>query len=259
MSLTSLPVLHPDWPAHLRVRALATTRLGGVSLAPFDSLNLATHVGDSGHRVETNRGRLNAQLEGGAPIWLEQVHGKDVCCVTSEMMHEPPVADASWTDRPGVACTVLSADCLPVIVSDRGGTVVGAAHCGWRGLCDGVLGRLLDALPVAPSELIAWLGAGISAAHYEVGAEVLEAFCSRSGSAARQVGFARNSAGRYQCDLVELARWSLLERGVREVYGGVLCSFADPRFYSYRRNGRCGRMATLIWLDADQRNCGAPN
>lgn len=240
-------VLRPDWPVHRRVRALATTRHGGVSLAPFDSLNLGAHVGDTAERVTANRNRLAAQLDGAEPAWLNQVHGTGVCRVTGP--HEPPVADASWTDQPGVACAVLSADCLPVIVSDRGGTVVGAAHCGWRGLCDGVLGHLLDALPVKPAELIAWLGVAISAVHYEVGGEVLEAFCSASGGAARQVGFAGNSAGRYQLDLVALARWTLQEWGVRQVYGGDVCSFADARFYSYRRDGRCGRMATLIWLE----------
>ena len=245
----SLAALRPEWPAHRRVRALATTRQGGASLTPFDSLNLGTHVGDATERVAANRRQLAAQLDGAAPVWLEQVHGTAVQRITGEL-REPPLADASWTDQPGIACTVLSADCLPVIVADRGGTVVGAAHCGWRGLCDGVLGRLVDALPVAANELIAWLGAGISAAHYEVGDDVLDAFCNRSGNAAREIGFARNPAGRYQCDLVALARWSLQERGVGDVFGGNLCSFADPRFYSYRRDGRCGRMATLIWLES---------
>jgi hypothetical protein len=232
------------------VRALATTRHGGTSLTPFDSLNLAAHVGDATDRVTANRNRLAGPLEGADPVWLDQVHGKDVLRVTGAL-HEPPVADASWTDQPGVACTVLSADCLPVIVSDRAGTMVGAAHCGWRGLCDGVLEGLLDALPAEPAELIAWLGAGISSAHYEVGGEVMEAFCSHSGSAARRVGFARNARGRFQCDLVALATWRLRSWGVAEVYGGTLCSFADARFYSYRRDGRCGRMATLVWLESE--------
>ncbi len=243
-----LTVLRPDWPAHRRVRSLATTRQGGTSLSPFDSLNLAMHVGDSTDRVMANRERLAAQLDGADPVWLNQVHGTDVLRVTGTL-HEPPVADASWTDQPGVACTVLSADCLPVIVSDRAGTMVGAAHCGWRGLCDGVLEGLLDALPVERAELIVWLGAGISSAHYEVGGEVMEAFCSHSGSAARQVGFTRNARGRFQCDLVALAGWRLRSWGVAEVYGGNLCSFADARFYSHRREGRCGRMATLVWLE----------
>lgn len=223
-------------------------------MAPFDSLNLGAHVGDSTDRVTVNRSRLAGQLAGADPVWLDQVHGTVVLHVTGKLgklgrLKVPPVADASWTAQPGVACAVLSADCLPVIVSDRGGTVVGAAHCGWRGLCDGVLERLLDGLPVESAELIAWLGAGISAAHFEVGGEVLEAFCSRWGSTARRMGFAGNSAGRYQCDLVALARWRLQELGVREVYDGGLCSFADSRFYSHRRDGRCGRMATLVWLD----------
>lgn len=244
----SLTVLRPDWPVHPRIRSLVTTRRGGTSRPPFDSLNLGTHVGDSTDRVAVNRSRLAAQLEGADPVWLNQVHGTDVLRVTGKL-HEPPVADASWTDQPGVACTVLSADCLPVIVSDRHGTMVGAAHCGWRGLCHGVLERLLDALPVEPAELIAWLGPGISAGHYEVGAEVLDAFCSHLGSAARRVGFARNTRGRYQCDLVALARWRLRSRGVPDVYGGDFCSFADTRFYSVRRDGRCGRMATLVWLE----------
>lgn len=243
-----VPVLVPEWPAPPGVSALVTTREGGVSAPPYDTLNLAGHVGDDPVAVRRNRSRLLTRLRGARPTWLHQVHGTDVVRLGVEAPGRTPLAaDASWTDQRGVACAVLTADCLPVVLCDRRATVVAAAHCGWRGLCAGILEAVLDVLPVPPDELIAWLGPGISAARYEVGAEVAARF-ERDWGAAAAVGFTTDLEGRIRCDLAGLARADLIGRGVAEVYGGGMCSFGEGRFYSYRRQGQCGRMATMIWL-----------
>lgn len=234
----------PDWPAPARVKACVTTRAGGVSVAPFDSLNLGTHVGDDPVAVKKNRQRLLSQL-GCKPAWLQQVHGIDVVEAAPETLAE---ADASWTATPGIACTVMTADCLPVLFCDRNGTRVAAAHAGWRGLAAGVLEATLDALAVAPEDTLVWLGPAIGPQAFEVGAEVREAFVSQHAQAAQAFGESLNP-GRYMADIYELARIRLAARGVAAVYGGGFCTYSDPRFYSYRRAARTGRFASLIWLD----------
>ena len=234
----------PDWPAPARVKACVTTRAGGVSVAPFDSLNLGTHVGDDPVAVKKNRQRLLSQL-GCKPAWLQQVHGIDVLEAAPETLAE---ADASWTATPGIACTVMTADCLPALFCDRNGTRVAAAHAGWRGLAAGVLEATLDALAVAPEDTLVWLGPAIGPQAFEVGAEVREAFVSQHAQAAQAFGASLNP-GRYMADIYELARIRLAARGVAAVYGGGFCTYSDPRFYSYRRAARTGRFASLIWLD----------
>lgn len=234
----------PDWPAPARVKACVTTRAGGVSVAPFDSLNLGTHVGDDPVAVKKNRQRLLSQL-GCKPAWLQQVHGIDVVEAAPETLAE---ADASWTATPGIACTVMTADCLPALFCDRNGTRVAAAHAGWRGLAAGVLEATLDALAVAPEDTLVWLGPAIGPQAFEVGAEVREAFVGQHAQAAQAFGESLNP-GRYMADIYELARIRLAARGVAAVYGGGFCTYSDPRFYSYRRAARTGRFASLIWLD----------
>ena len=234
----------PDWPAPARVKACVTTRAGGVSVAPFDSLNLGTHVGDEPVAVKKNRQRLLSQL-GCKPAWLQQVHGIDVLEAAPETLAE---ADASWTATPGIACTAMTADCLPALFCDRNGTRVAAAHAGWRGLAAGVLEATLDALAVAPEDTLVWLGPAIGPQAFEVGAEVREAFVSQHAQAAQAFGASLNP-GRYMADIYELARIRLAARGVAAVYGGGFCTYSDPRFYSYRRAARTGRFASLIWLD----------
>ncbi len=234
----------PDWPAPARVKACVTTRAGGVSVAPFDSLNLGTHVGDDPVAVKKNRQRLLSQL-GCKPAWLQQVHGIDVLEAAPETLAE---ADASWTATPGIACTAMTADCLPALFCDRNGTRVAAAHAGWRGLAAGVLEATLDALAVAPEDTLVWLGPAIGPQAFEVGAEVREAFVSQHAQAAQAFGASLNP-GRYMADIYELARIRLAARGVAAVYGGGFCTYSDPRFYSYRRAARTGRFASLIWLD----------
>ncbi len=233
----------PDWPAPARVKACVTTRTGGVSVAPFDSLNLGTHVDDDPVAVANNRQRLVSQLCC-KPAWLQQVHGIDVVEAAPETVAE---ADASWTATTGIACTVMTADCLPALFCDRTGSRVAAAHAGWRGLAAGVLEATLDALAIAPEDTLVWLGPAIGPQAFEVGAEVREAFVNQHAQAAQAFSASVNP-GRYMADIYELARIRLAARGVVAVHGGGFCTYTDPRFYSYRRAARTGRFASLIWL-----------
>jgi hypothetical protein len=237
----------PDWPAPAQVRAVSTTRLGGISSPPYDSLNLAGHVGDDPARVAENRRRLMALVGYPAePAWLEQVHGTTV--VAAETIRAPVAADAAWTREPGRPCAVMTADCLPVLLCDRAGTVVAAAHAGWRGLASGVIAAAVTSMKAPPAELLAWLGPAIGPDAFEVGAEVRTAFLELDAGNADC--FQPSPAGRWLADLYELARRQLRALGVSAVYGGDYCTFGDSkRFFSYRREHPTGRMATLIWLN----------
>jgi YfiH family protein len=238
------PWLIPDWPAPANVRACVSTRAGGVSQAPFDSFNLGDHVGDEPAAVAENRRRLE-QAQGCRPAWLSQVHGIEVVEADPSRV---ATADASWSATPGIACAVLTADCLPALFCDRAGTRVAAAHAGWRGLAGGVLEATLDKLAVPAAEMLVWLGPAIGPQAFEVGPEVREAFMADHAEAAAAFVPSVN-AGRYMADIYQLARIRLAARGVTAVYGGGLCTFSDTeRFYSYRRNPRTGRQASLVWL-----------
>ncbi|MES0873021.1 peptidoglycan editing factor PgeF [Sinimarinibacterium thermocellulolyticum] len=242
-----LDVLIPQWPAPARVRALQTQRSGGVSQGPFASLNLGEHVGDVPAHVAENRRRLQALLPD-APQWLCQVHGTAVVRLPCAVAQ--PMADAAWTDRPGVVCAVQTADCLPVLLCSDDGAVVAAAHAGWRGLADGVLEAVLAALPCPAARVLAWLGPAIGADAFEVGPEVRERFLA--ADAGNHACFRRGAGDRWYADLFALARGRLRACGVRAVHGGGLCTVGDPRrWFSHRRDGRCGRMASLIWIDRD--------
>jgi purine-nucleoside/S-methyl-5'-thioadenosine phosphorylase / adenosine deaminase len=236
----------PRWPAPERVRAISTTRHGGVSRPPYDTLNLAEHVGDEAGAVAANRGRLEQAMRLPAmPAWLQQVHGVQV--VDAAGVTAPVAADAAYALEPGVICAVLTADCLPVLLCDRGGRAVAAAHAGWRGLATGVIERTVAALPVPGGELMAWLGPAIGAEAYVVGEEVRETFVTHD--AAAETAFRPAAGGGWHADLYRLARQRLRSHGVTAVHGGGFCTFQDTvRFYSYRRDGVTGRMASLIWL-----------
>jgi YfiH family protein len=236
--------LIPDWPAPARVKACVTTRGGGVSLAPFDSLNLGDHVGDDPTAVAENRRRLTDQFAI-TPAWLQQVHG---IAVVEADPTQVATADASWTDTPGIACAAMTADCLPVLFCNRAGTRVAAAHAGWRGLANGVLEATLDSLAVPADEILAWLGPAIGPQAFEVGPEVREAFIAQLPLASQAFAASPN-AGKFLADIYQLARLRLAARGVTAVYGGGLCTVTDPRFFSYRRNPRTGRFASLVWIE----------
>ena len=226
------------------MKACVTTRAGGVSLAPFDSLNLGDHVDDDPVAVAENRRRLTDRFAI-RPAWLQQVHG--VAVVEADPA-QVATADASWTATPGIACTAMTADCLPVLFCNRAGTRVAAAHAGWRGLANGVLEATLDSLQVPPDEILAWLGPAIGPQAFEVGPEVRDAFIAQLPQAA-QAFVPSHNAGKFLADIYALARLRLAARGVTAVYGGGLCTVTDPRFFSYRRNPRTGRFACLIWIE----------
>lgn len=244
--MTGLDLIEADWPAPSNVRAVATTRAGGVSVGAFASLNLGSHVGDDSNAVSENRLRLRTALAlPRDPVWLNQVHGHAVVEATAH--DAPPTADASFSRSPGQACVVLTADCLPVLLCDRDGTRVAAAHAGWRGLAGGVVESALRAMAVAPDRVLAWLGPAIEQDMFEVGPEVREQFVARSVDNSH--AFQPNARGRWQADLYDLARRELARLGVTQVFGGGFRCHADrDRFYSYRRDGTTGRMATLVWM-----------
>lgn len=244
----SMELILPDWPAPTWVRAVSTTRKGGVSAGPYASLNLGDHVGDDPAAVAANRRRLGEVLPG-EPLWLRQVHGIEVADGDAPEA-EPPVADAVVARRAGRVGAILTADCLPVLFCDRRGSVVGAAHAGWRGLLGGVLESTLAAMQTPPGEVLAWLGPAIGPTAFEVGDEVRNAFGAADAEAfqAFRPGL---EPGKWWADLPALARQRLSHHGVAAIYGGERCTLGEPdRFFSYRRDGATGRMGTFIWLEA---------
>lgn len=237
----------PDWPLPPGVRSLVTTRHGGVSGGACDSLNLGDHVGDDPRAVAENRARLARHLPA-APVWLRQVHGTGVVELPLSATAEAPCADAAFTRHAGVVCAVLTADCLPVLLCDRGGSVVAAAHAGWRGLLAGVLESTVAAMRCPAGQLLAYLGPAIGPRAFEVGAEVRAAFVGQRAEA--DEAFQALHSGKWLADLYLLARRRLSDAGVDAVFGGGYCTFRDPdRFFSYRRDPAAGRMASLIWID----------
>jgi YfiH family protein len=264
----------PSWPAPAHVRALSTTRQGGVSGGPYGlaggrpgGLNLGSHVGDDADAVARNRERLAAALPS-SPRWLEQVHGCAVVTVEPGAgldSEEAPRADASIAAEAGQVCAVMTADCLPVLLCDRAGTVVGAAHAGWRGLCAGVIEATLDRMSQRAhgragggaggsdgNEWLAWLGPAIGPDAFEVGAEVRAAFLDAALPHEREAverAFRAGAAGKYFADIYQLAMTRLARAGCTQVFGADRCTVAEAEtFYSYRRDGTTGRMASLIWL-----------
>jgi hypothetical protein len=249
----------PDWPAPACVHAVTTTRQGGVSVGAFSSMNPAGHVGDAPEAVAANRARLQQLLAlPAAPAWLQQVHGTTV--VDAVSAPGSAQADAACACRPGVICAVLTADCLPLLLCDREGKCVAAVHAGWRGLAAGIIEQAVHSLQRTGADLLAWLGPAISQAAYRVGDEVRDTFMAHDRRAA--AAFTAAAGGGWQADLYRLARQRLQDCGVADVYGGGFCSYGEPaRFFSYRRDGTCGRMASLIWLSRqdNSRMIAGPN
>ena len=226
------------------MRALVTTRDGGVSSGKFASLNLSLRVGDDPRCVARNRAILGACLPE-EPAWMKQVHGTAV--IDAAQATPDTEADAAVARGPGSVCAVMTADCLPVLLSDRSGKTVGIAHAGWRGLARGVVENLVEAMDVPPRDIVAYIGPGIGARRYEVGEDVRAAFVGRDPAAAGS--FAPSQNGTYFADLHDLAQRRLAAAGVTEVYGGEFCTASEERFFSYRRDRTTGRMASLIWLE----------
>ena len=242
----SIDWLRADWPAPAGLTAISTYRRGGASQVRFESLNLATHVGDDPATVAENRARLVQAAElPSEPCWLTQVHGVGVKNLDTQAADSAP-ADAAFTRQPGRVCAILSADCLPVLFASESGDLVGAAHAGWRGLVAGVIEATVGAMRVPSEQLLAWLGPAIGSSHFEVGDDVRQAFLEQDAGA--EEAFAQNSRGRFMADLGLLARRRLGNLGIARIYGGSECTYAAAdRYFSHRRDGNTGRQATLIW------------
>ena len=250
MSWCGLPAFVPDWPLPAGVKALQTEC--GQGPAPYGGFNLGDHVGDEMASVAAHRQRL-VQATGVSPIWLRQVHGINVCRADG-LSEEPPEADASLTRRHRIACAVLTADCLPVLIADRQARVVGAAHAGWRGLAAGVIQQLIAAMTQMPGvtlqDLTVWLGPAIGPTAFEVGPDVVAAFTAQDPALQKNFRQHPAVAGKYLADLPGLAANILQRCGVDNLTLSGLCTVSlTDRFYSYRREGVTGRMASLIWLD----------
>lgn len=240
--------LVPNWPAPAHVQACCTTRLGGVSQAPFASFNLGDHVGDDPLAVAENRRLLSLALPN-PPHWLTQTHSTQVNIITTPTANAVLPADASVTQIPEAVCVVMTADCLPLLLTDQQGTVVAAVHAGWRGLCDGIIERTVAAMAVPATTLLAWLGPAIGPNAFEVGAEVRAAFVAQAIEA--EQAFIPQQNGKYLADIYQLARQRLQAVGVSNISGGTDCTVTDSeRFFSYRRDGQTGRMASCIWISA---------
>ncbi|MHB8473657.1 MAG: peptidoglycan editing factor PgeF [Gammaproteobacteria bacterium] len=236
----------PRWPAPAQVRAACTTRAGGASPAPYESLNLGDHVGDDPLAVSENRARLRRALSlPNEPRWLQQVHG--VCAVDGADINVSCQADACFAAQADVVCAVLTADCLPLLMCDRAGTQVAAVHAGWRGLVHGVIENSLDKFTATAADMLVWLGPAIGPQAFEVGEEVRAEFVAHDSRAAAAF---LPRGDRWLANIYTLARQRLAARGVTAVFGGEYCTYSDAaRFYSYRRDGVTGRMASLIWLE----------
>jgi YfiH family protein len=244
----SIAWLEADWPAPAGIRVISTYRGGGASSARFASLNLGDQVGDDPAKVAENRARLVREARLPAePCWLTQVHGVGVRDLDTEAAGSE-AADAAFTREPGRVCAILTADCLPILLAAESGELVGAAHAGWRGLAAGVIEATVGAMNILPGRLLAWLGPAIGPQHFEVGAEVRQAFLDQDAGA--DEAFAENARGRFMADLGLLARRRLRNLGIDRIFGGGPCTYAAAdRYFSHRRDGNTGRQATLIWRD----------
>lgn len=242
-----IEVIAADWPVPDQIKAVSTTRLGGQSLAPYDDLNLANHVGDDRDIVQKNRVQLMQILAlSDSPLWLQQVHGTRI--VSYNPATEVPEADGAYTASPQEVLAVMTADCLPVLISNKQGTEVAAVHAGWRGLLNGVIEAAIQRFHSSPEEILVWLGPAIGPTAFEVGDDVRTQFMSIDNQASK--AFRDNRPGHWLADIYQLARQRLNRLGVDAVYGGGLCTVTDPnRFFSYRRDGVTGRMASLIWIN----------
>ncbi len=252
MKTVSGKYILPDWPAVPHIKAVSTTRLGGCSEKPYDSFNLGVHVNDNPEFVEANRNQLLQELQlPAAPKWLDQVHGIELVYCDQASMGGLS-ADAAWTDQPGCVLSVMTADCLPVLLASESGDIVAVVHGGWRGLVDGILQKTVAELPVLPGALRVWFGPAIGPASFEVGSEVREAFLNQNSIFQDCFIPSSLAADKYFGNIFKLAEHCLRNAGVTQISGGGICTFNDKkRFFSHRRDhGATGRMASLIWISS---------
>lgn len=242
----NLDYITPTWSAPENIKCVTTTRAGGYSQHAYQSLNLGGHVKDDEVTVDQNRQLVKKDLQlPNCPVWLEQVHGSRILHLAKEIPKRS-TADAAYTNEVGVVCAVLTADCLPVVFCDEAGVHLAVAHAGWRGLIKGVLENTLQSIPVANEKIICWLGPAIGSSKFEVGGEVVKKFIANNDTHANS--FQKQSNGKYLANIYQLARNILSKHEVINLYGGDHCTYSESdKFYSHRRDGETGRMATLIW------------
>lgn len=242
--------LTPQWNVSENIKAYSTQRTGGSSQQPYADFNLGIHVGDDAASVQANRDILKAELAlPGEPAWLDQVHGTELLYV-GQNHAGLPTADAAWTDQPGCVLSVMTADCLPILLSTKAGETVAVVHGGWRGLANGILQKTVATLPARADEIVAWLGPAIGPRHFEVGSEVRDAFVRSNSTTADYFSQSASASDKFYADIFKLGEMSLREAGVADIFGGGVCTFQQSeRFFSYRRDGgRTGRMASVIWI-----------
>ncbi len=249
--MSTVQFLEPDWPQPESIGTIITTRSGGVSEAPYDSLNLAMHVADDPSHVSQNRKAVSECCGVSTDTyqwqWMEQVHSANVATINSAI--DPPAADGLRTTQKGIVCCVLTADCLPVLICNNAGTEVAVAHGGWRGLAGGILTNMLDSMQSMPEMLMVWLGPAIGPCHFEVGADVREQFLGGDLGGEVEQHFEPKPAGKFMVDLYGIAKSQLSSLGVKQIYGGEYCTYRDSDlFFSYRREGETGRMLSAIYI-----------
>ena len=251
LKTTNQNFIYPDWPAPDNVKAVMTTRHGGVSQAPFGTMNLGIHVDDALQDVSQNRALLKQTLKlPNEPLWLNQVHGTQIADHASNECGDD--ADAVISHQSGEVCSIMTADCLPVLFCSTSGDVIAGAHAGWRGLQAGILEKCVSGMGCNPEQVLVWLGAAIGSDAFEVGEEVREAFMSVYAESVSAFMLKDEQRGKWLADIYLLAKVHLGQAGIKpgNIYGGEFCTYSDEaRFYSYRREARTGRMAALIWLD----------
>lgn len=244
-----MTALYPNWQAPKNIRALTTFRDGGVSLAPFDSFNLGAHVGDDQNAVQTNRTLLVEKFGlPQFPLFLNQTHSTRV--IELPYAGDDLNADATYSNQPNQVCLVMTADCLPVLFCSKNGDEVAAAHAGWRGLCDGVLEQTVKAFKCDPSEIMAWFGPAIGPKAFQVGQDVVEQFVAQDPQAREAFVADPESADKFLGNLYQIATQRLNKLGISQISGGEHCTYFEAeRFFSYRRDDKTGRMASLIWFE----------
>lgn len=242
----TLDVIKADWPLQSKVVALTTTRSGGVSAACYRDFNLALHVGDQATNVKKNRSILQHEISlPDEPKWLQQVHSTTVV-TADDIQSDQAIADAAFTSRSDIVCAVLTADCLPIVLSDKHANCIGVAHAGWRGLLNGIVQKTVLSMSAIAKPDYAWLGPAIGPQAFEVGVDVYQPFMQQDSSFQRAFKPINNS--KWYFDIYQAASIVLRSVGIKEVYGGGHCTYSeDTRFFSYRRDVNTGRMATLIW------------
>lgn len=244
---TNCAVITPNWPAPANIRSLSTTRIGGFSLAPYDQFNLGDHVGDDPFSVSKNRQQLiNSTNLPQSPYWLRQTHS--IQAINTQDWHADIEADSCFSTTTDHICAVMTADCLPILLCDVDGNHVAAIHAGWRGLLAGVIENTIEKMTCPANQLLAWLGPAIGPTAFEVGAEIRDAFIA--ANAVDTTAFTSADNELWLADLYLLAGHRLQKSGITAIYGGDFCTFNDHhRFFSYRRDGVTGRMATMIWIE----------